>query len=174
MILLLYVRVSSRVTKNEIYEFFDGFADVSLVPRRVRSSLPPPFPVMFCTVNEEFAISRDSSWRCIHAWERRVPVIWPLRAASSKNDGKAQVLSPFLPVPPSSNAPYAPGTRPQKKISEGAPTVGPHIVLSEHADWAIKAWSRPPSRKFARQRVRYYCAACARVRLESRAKPQSI
>jgi len=91
------------------------------------------FPVMFCTVNEEFAMSRDGSWRCIHAWEQRVPVIWPLVRLKTRQTRK------FCPHRCRGNAPSM-GTWARRKFCRGnRATVGPHIVLSEHADWAIKS-----------------------------------
>lgn len=124
-----------RVTsKGECRRFKD---EIWILCRRFCESYPSyssrAFPVMFCTVNEEFAVSRDGSWRCIHAWERRVPVIWPLVRLKTRQTRK------FCPVDAGvTRLPWESG---QKKISEGGDraTVGPHIVLSEHADWAIKS-----------------------------------
>lgn len=68
--------------------------EIWILRRRVCESYPShpsrAFPVMFCTVNEEFAMSWDGSWRCIHAWERRRPSHLATRV--SKNKANAQVL----------------------------------------------------------------------------------
>ena len=96
--------------------------------RRRRS----PFSVTLCTVNEEFAISRDGSWRCIHAWECRVPVIWPVVQLKTRH--RVRVLSHRWPV---TRLPWGPAA--EENFRGDHRPAGPHIELPEHADWAIKA-----------------------------------
>jgi len=108
------------------------------------------FPVMFCTVNEEFAMSWDGSWRCIHAWEQRVPVIWPLVRLKTRQTRK------FCPIDAGvMRLPWELG--PEENFAGGTARPLAHTSCCRNMRIEpLKAWLRPLSGKFARQRVRYY------------------